>query len=46
MAHHGYAPVSYWLGLTLPDLREWMKVHNKLIEEREKKLGGDLSGES
>lgn len=39
LAYHGYAPISYWESCTLAELNEWIKQHNKLMDEMKQKKG-------
>lgn len=37
LAEAGYAPIEFWLDMPLGEMPEWIKVHNKLVDERRQK---------
>ena len=36
MSRNWYTPVTYWLNMPLLELRRWIEVSNKVIEESRK----------
>lgn len=39
LSEAGYAPVPFWIGMTLPELNRWIMTHNGIHESRRKKAG-------
>lgn len=37
LAEAGYAPIKFWLDMPPGEMQEWIKAHNKLINERKQK---------
>lgn len=37
MAQNNHTPVNFWLGCTLGELRQWIEVNNRILEEENKR---------